>query len=389
MREPVAGINPQVLVWARERSGQTIDQVAKALHKEPEVIVSWEAGSSSPTYAQLETLAYKVYKRPVALFFFPEPPEEIDPEHSFRTLPEFEIEELTSDTRYKIRDARAMQIALNELNGGVNPAPRKIFRDIRVRFPLSALTIAREVRSYLGVDLEAQKRGWRNVAEALKEWRNAVEECGVFVFKNSFKQEDVSGLCLYDPEFPVIYINNSTSGTRQIFTLFHELAHLLVQTNGVTKASDRYIDALSGEAKSIEVFCNQFAAAFLVPDADLRRRIRGGVPDDETVAALAEDYKVSREVVLRRFLDLGLITKSYYESKVAQWRRDYEGRPKRESGGDYYATKATYLGEKYLSLVFGRYYQGRISIQQLADFLNVRVSSVPGLEQFLLQKATA
>src|SRR5947208_31150 len=102
MREPVAGINPQVLVWARERSGQTIDQVAKALHKEPEVIVSWETGSSSPTYAQLEALAYKVYKRPVALFFFPEPPEEIDPEHSFRTLPEFEIEELTSDTRYKI-----------------------------------------------------------------------------------------------------------------------------------------------------------------------------------------------------------------------------------------------------------------------------------------------
>lgn len=389
MREPVAGINPQVLVWARERSGHTIDQVAKALHKEPEVIVSWETGSSSPTYAQLETLAYKVYKRPVALFFFPEPPEEIDPEHSFRTLPEFEVEELTSDTRYKIRDARAMQVALNELNGEVNPAPRKIFRDIRVRFPLSALTIAREVRSYLGVDLEVQKQGWRNVAEAFKEWRNAVEECGVFVFKNSFKQEDVSGFCLYDPEFPVIYINNSASGTRQIFTLFHELAHLLVQTNGVTKANDQYIDVLSGEAKSIEVFCNQFASAFLVPEADLRLRIRGEIPNDEVVAALAEDYKVSREVVLRRFLDLGLVTKAYYESKVEQWRRDYEGRPKKKPGGDYYATKATYLGEKYLSLVFGRYYQGRISIQQLADFLNVRVSSVPGLEQFLLQKATA
>lgn len=351
--------------------------------------MSWETGSSSPTYAQLETLAYKVYKRPVALFFFPEPPEEIDPEHSFRTLPEFEVEELTSDTRYKIRDARAMQVALNELNGEVNPAPRKIFRDIRVRFPLSALTIAREVRSYLGVDLEVQKQGWRNVAEAFKEWRNAVEECGVFVFKNSFKQEDVSGFCLYDPEFPVIYINNSASGTRQIFTLFHELAHLLVQTNGVTKANDQYIDVLSGEAKSIEVFCNQFASAFLVPEADLRLRIRGEIPNDEVVAALAEDYKVSREVVLRRFLDLGLVTKAYYESKVEQWRRDYEGRPKKKPGGDYYATKATYLGEKYLSLVFGRYYQGRISIQQLADFLNVRVSSVPGLEQFLLQKATA
>ncbi|KKL56723.1 hypothetical protein LCGC14_2242570, partial [marine sediment metagenome] len=39
-----------------------------------------------------ERLAYEIYKRPLALFFFPEPPEEETPKESFRTLPQEEID---------------------------------------------------------------------------------------------------------------------------------------------------------------------------------------------------------------------------------------------------------------------------------------------------------
>lgn len=149
MREPVSGINPKILTWARERTGQDVDEVAQALGKEREVIESWENGAAAPTYAQLEKLAYKVYTRPIALFFFPEPPEEPDPEHSFRTLPDLEIEKLTSDTRLKIRQALAMHLYLYELNEGVNPAASKIFREIRAELPASASSVAAEVRAYL------------------------------------------------------------------------------------------------------------------------------------------------------------------------------------------------------------------------------------------------
>jgi len=387
MREPVTGINPKILVWARHRSGQSVDQVARALGKQPEIIQSWEAGASTPTYAQLEALAYKVYKRPIALFFFPEPPDEPEPEHSFRTLPEFEIEELSSDTRFHIRDARALQLALYELNGGKNPAPGKIFREIGTGAALSAMEIADRVRLSLEIDLETQKTEWRRPEEALKAWRKAVEDKGVFVFKSSLQQRDVSGFCLYDEELPIIYLNNSTATTRQIFTLFHELAHTLLRTSGVTKLDDRYIGSLSGEAKRVEVFCNRFAAEFLVPGSDFRRRVQRLRTDDESVAVLAGEYKVSREVILRRLRDLDLVSQADYEERTARLRKEYENRPRGEGGGNYYATKASYLGETFLRLAFGRYYQGAISVQQLADFLNIRVSRVPGLEQLFLQKA--
>src|SRR5437870_13863525 len=108
MANHVAGINPNVLVWARKRSGHSIEDVAASFKKDAKEIESWEKGDTAPTYVQLEKLAYVLYKRPIALFFFPEVPKEADPEKSFRTLPESEIADMAPDTHHKIREAKAM-----------------------------------------------------------------------------------------------------------------------------------------------------------------------------------------------------------------------------------------------------------------------------------------
>jgi len=388
MRQPISGINPRILVWAREKSGQTIEDVANALKKDPSVIRSWESGKAAPTYVQLETLAYRIYKRPLALFFFPQPPPEPDPEQSFRTLPDSEIQELIADTRHKIREARAMQISISEL-AGANPGPKNLLRDISASGSSQASAIASAVRDYLGIDLKTQKETWRSVDEALKGWRSQIEEAGIFVFKDSFKQKDVFGFSLNGGEYPIILVNNSTTPTRQIFTLFHELAHLLVHTGGVTKENDDYISRLTGDAKRIEIFCNQFAANFLVPNDDFRRMLRQAGTNDAAVADLARSYKVSREVILRRFLDLSLVTRSRYETMAARWRRQALEHRRQESGGNYYLTHASYLSDRYARLAFAKFYRGSISIEQLANYLNVSVRSVPGLEQAVLQKGVA
>ncbi len=389
MGQAVTAITPRLLVWARERTGKRIEEVAEALGKPPEVIAAWESGAAAPTYPQLETLAYKIYRRPIALFFFPEPPDEPDPEHSFRTLPDFELEDLSADTRYKIRQARSFQLSLYELNGGANPARSVIFRDINVRGRSSA-QVAQEARQYLGISFETQAREWRGPAEAFRGWRSAIEEKGVFVFKDAFKQDDVSGFCLYDAEFPVLYINNSLPATRQIFTLFHELAHILFATNGVTKADDSYIGSLTGEAQRIEVFCNRFAADVLVPLSEMRRIAGNRAPDENLFGELAQYFKVSREVILRRYLDEGLVSQEYYAAKAREWVAEARNaRAQAGDGGNYYATHAVYLGDTYLRLAFRRFYEGALSLEQLADHLNVRPKSVPGLEQRLLAKTAA
>lgn len=383
MAQTVAGINPKVLRWARESTGQTVVDVAAALKKRPEVIENWESGQAAPTYVQLEKLAYQLYKRPLALFFFPEVPAESEPLRSFRTLPIDELEAFSPDTRLAIREGTAMQLALYELNEGPNPVPRNIFRALHITAQTAVAQAVSKVRDYLNVPLSRQV-AWRDAADALKNWRTHLQECGVFVFKRPLTQADICGFSLLDDEYPVIYLNNSSPHTRQIFSLFHEFGHVLLGANGVTKQDQSYIGRLDAEYQRIEVFCNRFAAEFLVPSEDFAAYHDGDFYNELFVQELANRYCVSREVILRRALDRELVDSEYYENKAKEWARQAQRARKRKKGGNYYLNQVTYLGSKFLQLAFGRYYQGRCTTGQLADYLNVKVKSLAGLEPFVV-----
>lgn len=381
--KPSIPINTNVLMWARETAGLEVEAVARRMNKEVKEILSWESGESTPTYLQLETLAYKIYKRPIAIFFFPEPPLEETPKQSFRMLPDEEIMLLTPHLRYIIRQAQVMQMNLSELNDNTNPALDQILRDLKPKTRISPVDLASKVRKYLGIELETQF-SWKDLDVAFKSWRNILEGHGVFVFKEAFKNGDFSGFCLYDKQFPVIYVNNSKSDSRQIFTILHELAHLLFGIGGVDTRLDDYYKFLNSDAKYIEVLCNRFVGEFLVPDADFDKRISRDSADDKSIVRLAKLYSVSREVILRKFLDRNIVDQRLYERKVEQWSRKPVGKPRK--GGDYYLTKGVYLGERYIEKAFSKFYQKRISVEQLAEYLNVKVRNVSGMESLLYDK---
>ena len=349
--------NPAILRWARQSLELEIEEVAVRMNKKPADIEAWENGSSSPTYIQLEKLAYQVYKRPLALFFFPDPPEEEQPENMFRTLPETELDRIPARIRLLIRKALSLQLNLAELFDGRNPAQRNILLSLDFSPATPADEIATSVRNYLQVDFDEQF-SWRSPDKALKRWREALEDNGIFIFKDSFnppgrrrpdfQESPFSGFCLYDRSFPVIYVNNNKAKSRQIFTLFHELAHLLMHTGGVDTRQDDYIEELSGDDRRVEILCNRFAAEFLVPSSDFATRSKHANTSDEDISKLADHYSVSREVILRRFRDLGQVSQQEYERRVDTWEDelDRHKRSSGSSGGNPYATKGAYLGER-------------------------------------------
>ena len=395
MKEQIP-VNPDVLRWARETLRLSQGEVARRMKKNVSDIEAWERGEASPTYIQLESLAYDIYKRPVALFFFPEVPEEDAVEQSFRTLPEQELQRVPSRILYLLRRARVFQLNLAELYDGVNPASRQILRELDFAPSVDVSEMAEQVRAYLGNDL-AEQQSWDDADDALKRWRTVLEDHGVFVFKDSFNppgkkkvdgvESTFSGFCLYDTDFPVIYVNNNKAKNRQIFTLFHELAHLLMHTGGVDTRQDDYIEYLTGDNRRIEVLCNQFAAEFLVPSGDFRARLAGKPIHDRAIAGFAELYGVSRETILRRLLDWGRVSQQEYEEKTRKWRSERKQRG--GSGGDYYLNRGAYLGEKYIEAVFGNYHRGRISIEQAADYLGENTRNVSGVEEWLFKQGEA
>jgi Zn-dependent peptidase ImmA (M78 family) len=219
----------------------------------------------------------------------------------------------------------------------------------------------------------------------LKGWRHSLEAHGVYAFKDTFKDLFVSGFCLYDLECPVIMLNNGASFTRQLFTLLHELAHLLLGVDGITDVSDEYLQYLDAPDRDIEVACNKIAAAVLVPYKAFKDDVADFKSQGmQSVSNLAEKYSVSREVILRRLLDLGLLSRTLYTEKASEWNADFaRSQKKRSSKGNYYLTKLAYLGEGFAKLAVQSYRQGRIAPTDAATHLNMNARNLSNIERYL------
>lgn len=381
-----AAVTPEVLLWARESSGFLVEDVVYKLGQKkvtPEIIEAWEGGEKQPTYTQLEKLA-GIYKRPIAIFFFPAPPEEDSIKEKFRSLPEKFAEELPPNIRYLIRKAMARQMDLYDLYEGVPPVEISNFRNkMRTIQSREARTLAMEARAITGITLKKQFT-WKTSEQALKAWRNQLENMGFWIFKDTFGNDNYSGFYLPDDHFPVIYLNNNMPKNRQIFTLFHELGHFLIGKGGID-FREHYSADYWGNYKREEVFCNAFASSFLVPEQEFPISRK---PTTQEIENYAGKYKVSRETILRRCLDQNLVTQDFYEQKTNEWRKQWEnntGGNTKEGGGNYHATQKVYLGDKYLKLAFRKYHQHQINEYQLADYLGLKVSSLPAFEGHVLK----
>lgn len=368
-------VNKEIVEWARKRAGLSLDEAIQKFKR----FAEWESGASLPTYPQLEALANEL-KLPIAAFFFPTPPKLPPIRESFRTLPDAEYDRMPPEVRFLLLKAKALQLNLIELTGGRNPAPRLIMRDLSLPDDVSPDAMAAAVRNYLGITLDEQI-AWPDADTALKAWRKAIQDVGVFVFKDAFRVENYCGFSLYDDALPLIYVNNSTTKTRQIFTLLHELAHILFQTSGIDTLREPDTRSFDAYQRRIEVLCNRFAAQFLLPDAVFTAAMRGRDHSAQTAEILAQRFNVSREVIYRKFLDRRWITQPEYARAVTEWNGQ---RQSGGSGGNHYYTKLTYLGREYVGLALREYHQNRIDETQLAEYLDTKPRNVATLEEYFL-----
>lgn len=387
MADRATGINPEMLRWAREQAGYaTVEAVAARLRRPAADIEAWESGVKYPTWRQFERMAREIYHRPTALFFLPFPPDEQAPSAEFRRLPETALDDLEPDTWLAIRQARARQMDLEELAPFDDSPGRVIVHDLSDEVtPDRADNLASEARGYLDVSVEEQFK-WSSPDVALENWREAVQAAGIWVFKRHFRQKDVAGFCLNGTGQPIVYLNNGQPKVRQIFTLFHELAHLLFEFNHLERSNiDHYVDQLHGHDREVEVACNRFAGEFLVPSSHFEEfagpHVAAGL-DDDTIVFLASRYKVSREVALRKCLNQKWVDQSFYDDKVREWKSQLP-LGTGGTGGNYYYNQGTYLGPKYTALAFRGYYRGAYDIDQLSEYLNVKPTNVAGLENWL------
>jgi transcriptional regulator with XRE-family HTH domain len=80
----VAYINPQILNWARTRSGLSLAQLEGVLRTSPEELAAWERGDIRPPFDKAQKIA-QVLRIPFGYLFLSKPPDLTAPVPDLRT----------------------------------------------------------------------------------------------------------------------------------------------------------------------------------------------------------------------------------------------------------------------------------------------------------------
>jgi Zn-dependent peptidase ImmA (M78 family) len=108
-----------------------------------------------------------------------------------------------------------------------------------------------------------------------------------------------------------------------------------------------------------------------VPQAILRRELRGNEPLRETVDRLARRFKVSTLVVLRRIYDVGAMPKDRF------WR-EYEAEVERltstprAAGGDFYLTTTVRVSKRFARAIVASTWEGRTPFTEAFQLLGFK-----------------
>ena len=111
----------------------------------------------------------------------------------------------------------------------------------------------------------------------------------------------LAGAAITDPSFPLIFVRASQPRPRALFTLAHELAHVIAG-DGDTFTVDETLTAHTDR----ERFANAFAASYLMPATQVGQHTKDGITAS-SVARMLVQFGVSYESLVYRLHNLGLI----------------------------------------------------------------------------------
>ncbi|MBT9132403.1 MAG: hypothetical protein DDT33_00919 [Firmicutes bacterium] len=385
-RSADALVKPELLIWARKAAHIPPEYAAKSLDIPVEKLRAWESGESRPTVRQLRKMARK-YRQPFAAFYLPEPPKMPQPIiRDYRRFPTTMPGELPLAVNFEIRlalDRREMALELLEEADESMP-------EFQVTGTLDddPELLGTTVRNVLGVTYNEQSR-LREPRVSFNYWRAIIESAGALVFQTSAVDlEFMRGFSIGEFPLPVVAVNRKDAYAARIFTMLHELAHIIIRTSSICDLDDR-LDR-PPEEQSTEVFCNRFAGACLVPGDQLRAeeivlRSEGGQKwENEEIQQLSVRYGVSCEVILRRLLILGFTDADFYESKREELIQQFKSVPKK--GGQRPSPAIDVVstsGKPFVRLVLDAFAVGRITTSDVADYLGVRLKHLKKIEQII------
>ncbi|OUL33416.1 XRE family transcriptional regulator [Nostoc sp. 106C] len=192
----------------------------------------------------------------------------------------------------------------------------------------------------------------------------AVEQVGLKVLRKPIPIPGFFGLSLCVPDKGAFVLINTyqISIERQLFTLGHELGHLICHRS-------EYNQAVMGEGTEIEEkVADYFASYLLVPQKEFERFYQY----TKEIKKLKRHFRVSYQVILKRLAEMRIIDYGKEQAKLcAIYKKEYNASLKRSIELPPALDSSDFPeNERYENLVWIALNTNKISKEESADFLN-------------------
>lgn len=346
--------NEKILAWALKRARYT----AGDLVKEFPFIQSWLEGKRKPTITQTQKLSNKL-SVPFGYFCLPSPPEEIPLLPDFRTKGNHPVKEISLGLRKTIEHAKGCQAFLSERLENADAEPF-LYEGV-----LSQHNTPKE-----GANILKKLLGEKKLSSQENRFKNllhTIENLGVLIQKNShvlnsikhkLDSDEFRGFALCDKYCPLIFLNENDSSKAQIFTLIHEFCHILLGETGISGGD--------GSARGVERLCDRITVEYLVPEKDFRNCWERGDSQEtlELLDSLAEEFCVSKWVIIRRAHELHLISDAFFHEELNKLLAFSKPKEKGKGGPSYTVIQQARLGKLLIDNAIKAAYSGEIPFSE-------------------------
>jgi len=385
-------LNPQILTWARDTAGLSVDEAAAALgfkdardRTAAERLQAMESGNEEPSHSVLLNMA-RVYHRSLLVFYLSEPPRTGDRGQDYRRAPGAQPPEYDPTLDALIRDIRGRQGIVKDLLEQTEPKTVDYVSSVTMNVPPKELAL--RIMDRLRFSL-TEFRQQANQEMAFRYLREKVETSGAFVLllgnlgshHTNIPSSVFRGYSIADSVAPFIVVNDQDAHVAWAFTVLHELTHLWLGATGVSDGS---------VGTQIESYCNSVTGEILLPESEMKElRFLSSASLQQTIEAVtqfANSRNISRAMVAYKLLRVNVISRArwqelnkHYEDEWHTAQAQPANRDKNKGGPSYYVVKRHRLGHAILDLVKNSLVEGFLTHTRAGRVLGVNPRNVDPL----------
>lgn len=353
-------ISPAIIDWVMQHTSteKMTEQVLDELSK-------WKDGQKTPTFNKIESIS-KTTQIPLGYFFLKTPPQENFPILQYRTIDSVEATKPSRNLVDTIRHMESVQEWMRDYLVNLDNDSLSFVGSLNNTSNIISLT--NTIRHDLDIKIDWFSDA-ANTNAAFKILRKQLEKIGILIMmsgivgKNTHRSLDIQefrAFTLIDSYAPLIFINSNDSQSGKLFSLMHEAAHIWIGEDSFYNDRSGYADSVN----PVETVCNAVAAELLVPNLLFTHKWNSYVQNNTSTTVinkLSSYFKCGSTIVARRALDNRFISRTEYQVIAEEGIKAFNDfhKNKIQSGGDFYATTASRLDNRFLMAVDSSVKEGK------------------------------